>query len=59
MTQTVCDECIIAVQDESPSLSFEEAQHIAKTMGEMIPDHICEARENDENCECSCNMVEW
>ena len=73
MKPIVCDNCLTAaydmIQEHSygPFASAGDEEHldqeqIAREMGEMLPDHICEMRDDPEEwklaglrCVCGCN----
>ena len=64
---TLCDECSNAVYDAQHQLGLDpwedhDFESIAATVGDMLPDHLCENREEAEEwalrgikCLCACN----
>ena len=64
---TLCDECSNAVYDAQHQLGLDpwedhDFESIAATVGGMLPDHLCENREEAEEwalqglkCLCACN----
>ncbi len=51
---TICDSCLDAARDESEGYGLSPSQ-VAKTLGNEISDHLCEARDNARKCDCACN----
>jgi hypothetical protein len=51
---TVCDSCLDAARDESEGYDLSPSR-IARTMGNEISDHLCEARDSGRKCDCLCN----
>lgn len=55
MNNTYCDECLNIAYDNIGS-DYQSQVEMLSTIGDMIEDHICEAKDNvDTNCNCLCN----
>lgn len=53
----ICEDCLMAIQDEADGFDMDDDEFvfIALELGSDIPDHICEAADFDERCDCACN----
>lgn len=57
----ICDDCLMAIQDETIGFDFDgdDFAMLAVEFGGDTPDHICEAREYGERCDCACRFNNW
>ena len=56
--ESFCDECLNVAYDNVGS-DYDLQVQVLSSMGNMLEDHICEARDNiDTSCICLCRRYE-